>query len=113
MKGTKKDNMASILYFLLFLSSGCVMVRFLLPEKRILVRVWLGLSLGTLLMMWLPVLWAYAFRFDYLSHGLAALTLAGNRALNAAARSGGAGSIRLRLRRERRASVKAARMWQR
>ncbi len=67
--------MASILYFLLFLSSGCVMVRFLLPEKRPLVRVWLGLSLGTLLMMWLPVLSAYAFGFTPRAHVFAGLVL--------------------------------------
>jgi len=67
--------MASILYFLLFLSSGCVMVRFLLPEKRILVRVWLGLSLGTLLMMWLPVLSAYAFGFTPRAHVFAGFIL--------------------------------------
>ena len=34
-------------------------------------RVYLGLSLGVLLLMWLPVLWAYAVRFSYAAHWLA------------------------------------------
>ena len=72
--------MASILYFLLFLSSGCAAVRFLLPEKRPLVRFWLGLCLGTLLLMWLPDLFAYAFGFTLRAHiaaGFALLLLVG------------------------------------
>ena len=40
-------------------------------------RIYIGLSLGVLLVMWLPVLWAYAFCFDFLSHALAAVSLAG------------------------------------
>lgn len=60
--------MASILFFLLFLVSGCVAVRFLLPEKKPLIRLWLGLSLGTLLLMWLPNLFAYAFGFTLRAH---------------------------------------------
>ena len=67
--------MASILYVLLFLFSGCAAVRFLLPQKRPLVRLWLGLALGTLLCMWLPVLFAYAFGFTLRAHGFAALAL--------------------------------------
>ena len=67
----------SILYLAFFLAGGVVICRLLLPRIRPVKRVYLGLSVGVLLMMWLPVLWAYAFRFDYLSHGLAALTLAG------------------------------------
>ena len=67
--------MASVLYFLLFLSSGCAAVRFLLPEKRPLVRLWLGLSLGVLLMMWLPVLFAYGFGFTFRAHIFAGFSL--------------------------------------
>ena len=69
--------MAGILYLLFFLTGGVIITRLLLPRMRPIKRVYIGASVGVLLMMWLPVLWAYAFRFDFLSHGLAALALAG------------------------------------
>ena len=69
--------MFAILYLALFLAGGVMISRLLLPRVRPVKRVYIGLSLGVLLMMWLPVLWAYAFRFDVLSHGLAAATLLG------------------------------------
>ena len=40
-----------VLYLLVFLAAGCTCVRFLLPRKSLLTRVWLGVSLGLLLMM--------------------------------------------------------------
>jgi hypothetical protein len=67
----------SILYLLFFLAGGVTITRLLLPRMRPVKRVYIGLSLGVLLVMWLPVLWAYAFCFDYLSHGLAAVSLLG------------------------------------
>ncbi len=69
--------MLSILYLLFFLAGGVTITRLLLPRMRPVKRVYIGLSLGVLLVMWLPVLWAYAFCFDSLSHGLAAVTLLG------------------------------------
>ena len=69
--------MLSLAYLALFLFGGVTITRLLLPRMRPVKRVYIGLSLGVLLMMWLPVLWAYAFRFDHLSHGLAAVTLLG------------------------------------
>ena len=67
----------SILYLLFFLAGGVAITRLLLPRMRPVKRVYIGLSLGVLLLMWLPVLWAYAFCFDFLSHGLAAVSLLG------------------------------------
>ena len=69
--------MLSILYLLFFLAGGVAITRLLLPRMRPVKRVYIGLSLGVLLLMWLPVLWAYAFCFDFLSHGLAAVSLLG------------------------------------
>ncbi len=66
-----------MLYLLFFLAGGVTITRLLLPRMRPVKRVYIGLSLGVLLMMWLPVLWAYAFCFDFLSHGLAAVSLLG------------------------------------
>ncbi len=67
--------MLSILYLLFFLAGGVLIARLLLPRMRPVKRTYIGVSLGVLLVMWLPVLWAYAFRFDFLSHALAAVTL--------------------------------------
>ena len=68
--------MLSIVYLMLFLSGGAVIARLLLPRLKPVLRVYLGLSLGVLLLMWLPVLWAYAVRFSHAAHWLALGTLA-------------------------------------
>ena len=52
--------MLSLLYLLVYLFAGCVIIRALRPAQRPQVRVWQGLSLGLLLMMWLPALLAFA-----------------------------------------------------
>ena len=66
-----------VLYLLVFLAAGCTCVRFLLPRKSLLTRVWLGVSLGLLLMMWLPALIAFAVDFTWAAHLLALIPLAG------------------------------------
>ena len=66
-----------VLYLLVFLAAGCTCVRFLLPRKSLLTRVWLGVSLGLLLMMWLPALIAFAVDFTWTAHLLALIPLAG------------------------------------
>ena len=68
--------MLSIVYLLFFLAGGVLMARLLLPRLRALLRMYIGLSLGVLLLMWLPVLWAYAVAFTDTAHWLAAGTLA-------------------------------------
>lgn len=67
--------MLSILYLLFFLAGGLALAWLLLPRLKPVLRSYIGLSLGLLLMMWLPVLWAYGVRFGILAHGLAAGTL--------------------------------------
>ena len=47
-----------------FLASGCVVMDALLASRDRLVRLWLGLCTGLMLMMWLPALFAFALRFD-------------------------------------------------
>ncbi len=64
--------MTAILYLLWFLLSGMVIVRLLLPDLRPTVRVWLGLSLGLLLMMQLPALYARFLSFSIRAHAAAA-----------------------------------------
>ena len=82
--------MLSIAYLAFFLAGGVLLSRNLLWRLRAPVRAYVGLSLGVLLMMWLPVLWAYAVRFSYAAHGLAAGTLAALCALSFLARKGAA-----------------------
>ncbi|MBP3656043.1 MAG: hypothetical protein J6K32_05020 [Clostridia bacterium] len=67
--------MAAILYLMLYLVSGVMMIRLLLPGKSPVVRVWLGMALGFLLMMQLPAICAYAFGFSLAAHGAAAVLL--------------------------------------
>lgn len=67
--------MLAILYFLLYEICGCIIVRFLLPRMRVTVRIWLGLSLGLALEMWLPVLCAFFFGFTVKAQFFALLPL--------------------------------------
>jgi len=67
--------MASILYLALFLVGGVLIVHSLLPGKSPLIRGWLGLSLGMLLLMQLPALCAHVFGFTLVAHGAAVLLL--------------------------------------
>ena len=67
--------MLGCMYLLIFLCCGVLIIHWLLPTHRLLNRVWLGLSFGLLLMMWLPALWAFAFRFSITAHWLALATL--------------------------------------
>jgi len=69
------------LFLLVYLSGGLWIIRCLLPRQRVLPRLWLGLSLGMFLLMWLPALVAFLRPFDataqWLSFtGLFALCLA-------------------------------------
>ena len=73
--------MIAALYLALYLACGLVMVRLLLPRHRVLERVWLGLSLGLLLMMWLPALCAFLLRFSWAAHWAALVPLLGLTAL--------------------------------
>ena len=69
--------MIALAYLACYLLCGVFIVRCLLPGHRVLNRLWLGLSLGLLLLMWLPALLAFAVKFTALAHGLALLPLAG------------------------------------
>lgn len=68
--------MLSILYLFFFLACGLAMAQWLLPRLRPLVRGYVGLSLGVLCMMWLPVLLAYGLAFTLAAHWAAAAIMA-------------------------------------
>ena len=60
--------MAAILYTLLFMLGGVMVIRFQLPRKSPVIRVYLGAALGLLLQMQLPALCAYLFDFSLAAH---------------------------------------------
>lgn len=68
--------MLFIPYLALYLLAGILIVRWLLPLQRPQYRLWLGLSLGLMLLMWLPALMAFLLSFSVTGHLLALLPLA-------------------------------------
>ena len=66
--------MLSGFFFICFQTFGIISIRFLLPRRRVLDRVWLGMSLGLLEMIWLPALFAFLLSFSMTAHWLALLT---------------------------------------
>ena len=69
--------MLAIVYLVFFLACGAAMAHFLLPRLGPLLRGYIGVSLGLLLLMWLPALLAYAMAFTLQAHWLAAALMAG------------------------------------
>ena len=63
--------MAGILILLAYLAAGVLCARVALREHSPLVRVWIGLCFGVLLMMWLPVLAGFILRFTYAAQAVA------------------------------------------
>lgn len=63
--------MIAALYLLVYLVCGCACIHWLLPRLPVLNRLWLGLSFGLLLLMWLPALCAFALAFTWAAHGAA------------------------------------------
>ncbi len=57
-----------VVCLLFFLACGLFMVRCLLPRHPVLNRIWLGLCLGLLLLMWLPALFAFLWGFGIYAH---------------------------------------------
>ena len=69
--------MLAAAYLLLYLACGVAITHFQFPRKSPVMRVWMGLCLGLLLLMWMPALPAFAVRFSRLAHVLALLPLGG------------------------------------
>ena len=69
--------MLALLYLIVYLAAGVLCVWALLPRMRVIARVWTGLCLGILLMMWLPALLAFIVDFSVAGHLLSLIPLAG------------------------------------
>lgn len=63
--------MVATLYLVVYLVCGCACIRLLLPRLPVLNRLWLGLSFGLLMLMWLPALCAFLLDFTWAAHGAA------------------------------------------
>lgn len=68
--------MTGALFLLAYLAAGIMILRLMLPRQPLVARVWLGLSLGVFMMMWLPALVAFFRPYDALGQGLSLLILA-------------------------------------
>ena len=68
--------MAALAFLFVFMLSGVLIVRFMLPRLAFTARLWLGASLGILLMMWLPFLMGFIFDFTLKAHLLSLIPLA-------------------------------------
>lgn len=79
--------MAAILLLGLYLAAGLGILSLQCPRLRPLDRLWIGLTLGLALMMWLPALCALGGRFSLPAQGKALFLLGGLFALSWATRS--------------------------
>ena len=67
--------MLSFLWLILYIASGILIVNSLLPQKRPVIRCWLGTAVGVMLMMWLPALCAFVFSFSIQAHWISLFPL--------------------------------------
>ncbi len=75
MSGSVFGGVIALLYFLFFQVCGVLLVSCFFKEERLHVRAVIGSTIGSVLLMWLPVLLAFFFDFTVLSHILALLFL--------------------------------------
>ena len=73
MLGTAYGNVIAILYMMLFQVSGYMVARGFLKEERLCVRLLAGSVLGSVLLQWMPVLFAFLFDFTRTAHVAAAI----------------------------------------
>lgn len=75
MNGSFFGGVCALLYFLIFQLGGILLAACFLQNERRYVRVMLGSAAGSVLLMWLPTLWAFLFGFSFAAHLAALLTL--------------------------------------
>lgn len=64
-------NLMAISYFLLFQVIGICMASAVMKEENKIVQMLLGSTFGSLLLQWLPILFAFFSDFSLISHILA------------------------------------------
>lgn len=75
MNGSFWGGAAALLYFLVFQICGVVLASCFFKRERFFVRAALGSAAGSVLLMWLPALWAFVLDFTATAHILAVVTL--------------------------------------
>lgn len=73
MYGTMHGNISAILYFLLFQCCGCILMRRMVQGEKLSVQLLGGSVLGSVLLQWVPILFAFAFGFTLWAHAAAAI----------------------------------------
>ena len=77
MLGSFGGNIVAILYFLLYQLCGLIVAENVLKTEKKALRLLAGSVLGSILLQWLPVLFAFAFDFTEACHVFAAVTAIG------------------------------------
>lgn len=72
--GSLFGNIIGTLYFLYFQICGIILAHFILSKKDLATRILSGSVLGSVLLSWLPALFAFFLDFSVAAHILAALT---------------------------------------
>lgn len=60
--------MLGILLYIFFLASGLLIADCILEKKRPLIKLWVGLVIGTMLLMWTNIPFSFLFGFTVISH---------------------------------------------
>ncbi len=74
--GSASGNIIGTLYFLLFQCAGVLYIRRLFPRKSLAFRLLLGSVLGSVLLQWVPALFAFFFGFSLTAHVAAGIFIA-------------------------------------
>ncbi len=70
MYGTLTGNLLSAAYFFYFQFTGLMLIRLLFRRESLLPRLLIGSVTGSLLMIWLPILFSFFFDFTLTAHVL-------------------------------------------
>ncbi len=73
MFGTTFGHVLAILYFAYFQLTGIILISIILKKEGPLTKLLIGSVAGSLMLQWLPILFAFFFDFGVLSHILAAV----------------------------------------
>ena len=71
--GSIGGNLLGTLYFLFFQIAGIILTQYLLRNKDFITRLLCGSVLGSVMLQWLPALFAFIFGFSFTAHMLAGL----------------------------------------
>lgn len=71
--GSIGGNLLGTLYFLFFQIAGIILTQYLLRNKDFVTRLLCGSVLGSVMLQWLPALFAFIFGFSFTAHMLAGI----------------------------------------